>query len=423
MLRKTNSIGWIVWGLGSIYFLTEYFIRVSTGVLSPSLLKEFNTDAYSIGLLSSCFYYSYIGMQIPVGLLVDRLGVRRLLSSSTIIFGIACILFASMQSLQLGYVSRFIMGFVGAFAFVSTLKLITIYFPSNKFALLAGITQGGGMVGAIIGAAPMAYLFEWIGWRVSYIYFGIMFIILGLLMLALIRDHVTEDIETPHEIESLWLDLKIVLSSKQTWLNCLYIGLIYAPTEVFGEQWGTMFLNIAGNGVGVKQAALQVGFVFIGMAIGCPLIGYVADRLGTIKVMRICSVACLIFMGSIIYGRVLYPSLNYSTVCVLTFIYGIFAAAIIPSYALATEINPKRTAGVALGITNMLTVMIGAAFIPIIGKILDIVSKLNPVDYVGTRIHNYTIENFYIAFSILPVCSICCFILTFLIKEPLKVVK
>jgi MFS family permease len=418
MLRKTNSIGWIVWGLGSLYFLAEYFIRVSTGVLGPTLLEDFNTDAYSIGLLSSCFYYSYIGMQIPVGLLVDRLGVRKLLSASAIMFGVACILFASMQTLQLGYVSRFIMGFVGAFAFVSTLKLITVYFPYNKFSLLAGITQGCGFVGAVIGAAPMAYLFTWIGWRLSYVYFGVIFIIIGGLMLIFIRDHVNEKRETSGTATSLWSDLKIVLSSRQTWLNGLFIGLIYAPTEIFGEQWGPMFLNIAGNNIGIEKSALQTSFIFIGMAIGCPLIGYVADRIGTIKTMRFCSIVCLILMSCIIYGRLIYSSLDHVSLCMLAFTYGIFASAIIPSYTLATKVNPLRTAGIALGVTNMATVIIGAILIPTIGKLLDIVSTINPTVHIGQSIHNYTVSNFYLVFSILPICFICCFLLTFALREP-----
>lgn len=414
MKNIATSLGFIVWGLGSLFFLAEYFVRISTGVLSSDFLDEFQVKAAAVGLLSGFFYYSYISMQIPVGILVDRFGTRKLLSLSCIIFGLACFLFSTIQNLELGYLSRFIMGFVGAFAFVSTLKLITIYFPAHKFALLAGITQGGGMVGAVIGAAPMAQLFSLIGWRSAFVGFSMLFIGLGILMFLLIRDQA----QTPNATRkknSLILDLKIVLSSKQTWLNCLFIGLVYAPTEVFGEQWGTLFFHNLATNINIEKAALQGSFIFIGMAIGCPLIGYISDRLkNRVKVMRLCSLACLILLSTVIYSKhILNIQIPYAIICMMMLVYGIFASAIIPAYAIATEVNPKEVSGMALGITNMACVIIGSIFIPIVGSILDQVAK----QYGYTSGSTIPIQSFYIAFILLPISFVGCFLLTFFIQE------
>lgn len=419
MQQKSNIIGWVVWTLGSLFFLTEYFVRVSTGVLSSHLLVEFKVSATEVGLLSAYFYYAYITMQIPVGILVDRFGVRKLLSIATVIFGASCILFSTMNHIQVGYLSRFIMGVVGAFAFVGTLKLITVYFPPNKFALLSGITQSGGMVGAIIGAAPMAYLFHAIGWRASFAGFGSLFIGLGIVMYILIRDQATPVKSTKTEL-TLVADLKIVLSSPQTWLNCMFIGLMYAPTEVFGEQWGTMF-RITADHLEIEKAALQISFIFMGMTIGCPLVGLISDKMKSrTKVMRYCSALCLILIMLIIYGQSFNLTFNYATMCGIMFIYGIFNSAIIPSYAVATEIHSRRVSGIALGITNMATVVGGAIFIPIIGHILDIMLDKR-IGQNGTNV--YLTHDFQMAFIILPACFILCFILTFLIKDTKCIAK
>lgn len=415
--QQTLILGWIVWVLGSCFFLTEYFVRVSTGVLSSYLLQEFHASATAVGLLSAYFYYAYITMQIPVGILVDRFGVRNLLSLATISFGSACILFSFMTSLELGYIARFIMGLVGAFAFVGTLKLITVYFPANRFALLSGITQSLGMVGAIIGAAPMANLFDKIGWRASFTGFGTLFIGLGVVMYILIRDVQEEHHATDNKIQnSIISDLKTVVLSSQTWLNCLFIGLMYAPTEVFGEQWGTLFGSTADN-INIESAALQVSFIFMGMAIGCPLVGYISDQIQSrIKVMRICSVACFVLILFMIYSSVIGVHLNYSVMCAVMFLYGIFNSAIIPSYAVATEIHTKKVSGMALGITNMATVIGGAVFIPLIGYIIDLLNNNNHAPKVGDQLH-LTIHDFHIGFIMLPICFIICFLLTFVIKE------
>lgn len=424
MKHKTSLIGWIVWILGSCFFLTEYFVRVSTGVLSSHLFNEFHANATAIGLLSAYFYYAYISMQIPVGILVDRFGVRILLSLATILFGTSCITFSHMQSLPIGYISRFVMGLVGAFAFVGTLKLITVYFPPTKFALLSGITQSGGMLGAIIGAAPMAYLFQLIGWRLSYMCFGSLFVALGILMFILIRDAPQKTTNSNHINSSIYNDLRIVLSSPQTWLNCIFIGLMYAPTEVFGEQWGTLF-SATSNNLNIEQAALQVSFIFIGMAIGCPLVGYISDKIKSrIKVMRISSIICLILITLIIYKSALGLNFNYTITCCILFFYGIFNSAIIPSYAVATEIHTRKVSGVALGITNMATVIGGAIFIPLIGHILDLLTKDNiPASGNELAHSHFSTQNFETAFIILPVCFILCFILTFLIKDTRCIAK
>lgn len=420
MQNKTSILGWLVWILGSMFFLTEYFVRVSTGVLSTHLFRDFNADATAVGLLSGYFYYAYITMQIPVGILVDRFGVRWLLSIATIIFGASCILFGEMNALQLGYFARAVMGFVGAFAFVGTLKLITVYFPADKFALLSGITQGSGMVGAIIGAAPMAYLFDHIGWRVSFVAFGSLFIGLGVLMAILIRDKATSsNMKANKPKTNVMHDLKIVLASKQTWLNCLFICLLYGPTEVFGEQWGTLFRATSGN-MATESAALQISFIFLGLAIGCPLLGYISDHIKSrIKVMRVSSIGCFVLIILMVYSEHLFNlQLSYPIMCFLMFLYGIFNSAIIPSYAVSTEIHTRSVSGMALGVTNMATVAGGAFFIPLIGHIVDTLSASRGLG--GVVVNNsmrYKAQDFEVGFIILPVCFILCFVLTFLIKE------
>ncbi len=422
---KTNSVGLIVWALGSLFFLCEYFVRVSTGVLSFNLMSELNIDAASIGLLSAYFYYSYITMQIPVGILIDRFGIKILLSGATIIFGLACLLFASMHSIETGYLARFIMGIVGAFAFVSTLKLIAIYFPLNYFARLAGITQAGGMLGAVIGTAPMAYLFTIITWRYAFILFAIIFIIFGILMWLLITDqqlinHNNQDQtikQNNNDYSNIISKLKIILQSKQIWFNCCFIGLMYAPTEIFGEEWGVLFCSINNVNLSFAKSSLVVSFIFIGMTIGCPIIGYVCDYFNSrIKVMRYCSIIAFMLMTILIYGKsITTHNISFTMQCILMFIYGIAASGIIPSYAIASKIHHHKLAGISLGVTNMASVIIGAIFIPIVGLILDYHTKSNTL--ITSHHSQYNISDFNTAFILLPICFLICFVLTYFIDE------
>src|SRR5688572_11451641 len=145
-IMRAKSYPWIVWGLAAAFFFSEYFARVAPGVMVPDLMRDFKVTALTLGSLSAFFYYAYVGMQVPVGILVDRFGPHRLLTVATVLCSAGCLLFASAQSVSLAEAGRFLMGFGASFAFVGTLKLAAVWFPASQFGLLAGLTQALGML-------------------------------------------------------------------------------------------------------------------------------------------------------------------------------------------------------------------------------------------------------------------------------------
>ncbi len=411
---KMKYLPFVVWLFGSMFFLVDYIVRVSPSVLTPTLMTQFHADAFAIGGFAGFFYYAYISMQIPVGVLVDRFGPKKLLVISTAICAISTFMFASMDSLIFGYISRLLLGFGAAFAFVGTLKLISLWFSAKRFALLAGITQALGMVGATIGQGPMATLYQNFGWRSCMYGLAIFFVILCLLILFIVRDanpyleHT--DINTKENLK-IFPSLCFVLKSKQTWLNCFYIGLLYGPTTCFGEQWGASFLAQS-QGISIEQAGHQTGILFIGLAVGCPILGYISDILKRrLIVMRASALVCLITLFLIIY----IPNndfVHYGAPTIL-FIFGFFNSGIVISYALAAEINRRQYTGMALGLTNMLTIIIGAVMIPIVGFILD--HLWNGI--ITNGVHTFAVPDYQLAFIALPIGLIIAFLITFFQRE------
>ena len=169
---------WIIWGLGAAFFLFEYVVRVSPSVMAPWLIQDFHTNALGVGTLSGLYYYPYIFMQLPVGALVDRYGSHRLLTLMTALCALACVMFAQASTLWLAGLARMLIGFATAFAFVGALKLVTLWFPIEKFALLAGCTQALGMLGGAIGEAPMSYVVRELGWQQATMWCSLLFLIL-----------------------------------------------------------------------------------------------------------------------------------------------------------------------------------------------------------------------------------------------------
>lgn len=420
LVKKLVLRSWIIWLLGSLFFLIDYFLRTSPSIMVHTLERAFHVNAFQLGLLSSMFFIAYVAMQIPVGALIDKFGPRKLFIAAVLICAIGCVIFGTTHSFAMLYVGRFCIGFGGAFSFIGTLTLIRHWFPDKHFAILAGATQGLGMLGAYIGGAPLAAVFHTLGWRETLIYTAIAFVILLILIVLFVKDFPDEHAEhyahKRMKKMSIWQDLLTILKNKQAWLNGVYIGMLYGPTIVFAVQWGTSYTAQAYHRSTIMAAA-EVGIVFIGLTVGCPIIGWLSDATrNRLLWMRICALMCLISISLLIYGTKL-PQCAWcgssTGIMTLAFIYGMFNSGIIPSYALGSEIAPPEYTGMALGFANFASLIIGAILVPIVGYILDIL-------WTGQIHHghpHYLTTHYQLAFITLPCCFIIALIMTFLIKE------
>lgn len=430
MLKKScrSSIAstYWVWFLGAFFFFVDYVLRVSPSILTPTLMQQFQTSAFTIGGFSAFFYYAYISMQIPVGILVDRFGPARLLMLSAFICAGSTYLFASMTNIPSGLISRLLMGFGASFAFVGTLKLVSLRFQANQFAFFAGLTQAMGMLGAMVGQGPMGYIYQSLGWRTSLYGLSILFIVLAFLMIIFLDDkpanslHRSSDsLDDPnHTSPSLpqWDSLKTILTDRQIWLNCLFIGLLYAPSACFGEQWGASFLSLS-QGISIEAAGQETGMMFIGLAIGCPCLGWLSDRLGRrLFVMRLSAAACFILLISILYASSIpgMPILTPKCYTILLFIYGFFNGGIVISYALASETSPPKLTGITLGIVNMASVIVGALLIPFVGFILDCLWE----GQISNSLRLFELKDYQLAFAPLPLGFLIALAISVFQREP-----
>ena len=177
---------WVIWGLGALFFFIGYVPRVITGVITPHLMQDFAVMAGAIGTLTSFYFYPYVFMQIPVGLLVDRFGPRILLTIMIALSALSCLLFSRAVDIHLAQVSRLLLGFSAAFAFVGALKLAAEWFPPARIGLLTGLTQSLGMLGAVIGEHPTAVTVAALGWRGTLMLVSIILFILAGLVFVIV---------------------------------------------------------------------------------------------------------------------------------------------------------------------------------------------------------------------------------------------
>jgi MFS family permease len=157
-------IGWWICGLGALFYSYEYLLRIAPSAMENSLRAHFNLSATGFGMVSSIYYLAYVPMQLPVGVLLDRYGPRRLLTLACLICVVGTFIYTSTHVDWIAAIGRFLVGFGSAFAFVGVLKLATIWLPENRLAMVAGITSALGTVGAMLGDNFLSVFVDKLGW-------------------------------------------------------------------------------------------------------------------------------------------------------------------------------------------------------------------------------------------------------------------
>lgn len=417
-LSKTETTGrknylafaWLVWGLAAAFYFSDYMARVAPGVMHKYLQMDFGINEAGFGILTASFYIPYILMQIPVGLTVDRISIRWLLTIMSLVTAFGCCVFGLASGLMTASVGRMLIGFSAAFAFVCSLRLATSWFPPTMLGLLAGLTQSLGMLGAAAGEAPVSLLVSTLGWRHSMLVIAFLFISLAGLLYQFIQDKPGEHRSEvkAHENISIFQSLKIILSCRQTWLNALYAGFLFGPTAVIGEAIGPAYLQF-GRGLGAHEAAFATGLIFIGWGISGPVSGWLSDRMGKRKPIMILSGLCgLIFTSLFVF----LPNLSQTSAYLIFFVFGLTNTGVAIAYAVSTEIHDRKVVGTSIAFTNMISIFVGASFQPLVGRLVDAVA--GPRAY---HVESLLLSDFQAGLKLLPLCSLIALLLAFTVKE------
>jgi sugar phosphate permease len=417
--KKYHFMAWLICTLGAVYYSYEYFLRISPSVMEPALRQHFKLTATDFGLLSAFYYYAYVPMQIPVGVMMDRFGPRRLITVACLICVIGTFLFANTQLFAISALGRFFVGLGSAFAFVGVLKLATIWLPENKLGMVAGMATALGTIGAMIGDNLLGGMVGKLGWQQTINFTGFFGIGLVFVLWFGIRDQKKYQrySGTINSFRKNIAELKAIIRNKQIWINGMYGCLVYLPTTVFAELWGIPYLTHA-HGLSHESADFANSILFLGFTIGAPTVGYISDKIGLRKLpMFIGATGAAIVMLMILY----LPNITPLTLNILMFLLGLLYSVQAIVFAVGRELSPKEAAGTAIAMTNMI-VMIGAMFLqPLVGKILDwslyqrTGGALSSIQS-GTM-HLYTAYDYKIALSIIPIGIIIAAFLTFFLRE------
>jgi MFS family permease len=395
---KNPFRAWTIWFLSAFFMFYKYALEVSPSVMTSTLMKTFNIDGTALGNLAACYFYAYLLLQIPAGLLLDKFGPRKTTTIAITVCAIGSFVFASADTIFMAGFGRFLTGAGAAFAAVNCLKLIANWFPLRHFAFMTGLMMTIAMLGAVGGQAPLAAFIDKMAWRTAISSIGYLGLALAFIFFIVVRDKSDQQAKDLHIAPvktPLFKSLKGILKNGQSWWLSIYSGFAFAPVMVFGGLWGVSFISSAFQ-LSHNISAQMVSLIFIGFAIGAPVLGWLSDKVGSRKaIMFWGTIVGLVCISSVIYV----PNLALFSLAFLLMLFGFSISSFLLCFTMIKEIHTPILAATAIGFMNAFDALLGALSDPLTGKFLDLTWDGTIVD--GVRA--FSIDAYKQAFLTIPV--------------------
>jgi MFS family permease len=413
-------LAWSVWGIAAAFYLTGFYQRVSPAVMTGELMRAFAIGAKDLGNLSAFYFYAYVAMQIPTGVLVDSWGARRLLIAGSVSAAAGTVLFAATDNYVLACAGRAIVGGATAVGWLVLLKLATHWFPARRFAMLSGLGLLFGNLGALGAQVPLRLAIEHFGWRIVVLGSAAAILAVCVLAWALVHNDPTDrqfasfappalqQRERP-TIAGVLSGFRQIFRYRNTWLIFFAQGGIVGPILAFTGLWGAPFLKVR-YALPPAKAAAVCSVMIVCWALASPLSGAISDRIGRRKPIY--------WMGSMIatlgWLMMFYaPGLPLTAFVGVAAITSLASGAVVLGFAYAKESVPVQFLGTISGAINIGN-MIGPTLLqPGIGRILD--QQWSGQIAAGVRV--YGVDNFQAAFLLIAAWSVAACLLIGLTRE------
>lgn len=389
-LKTINTYRWIVWGILVVIYFIAFFHRLSVGVITKELNNSFGMNATQIANLGAMYFYSYIIMQIPTGILVDNYGPKKTVTIGTLVASLGSILFALSQNIPMAYMGRLLVGLGVSVVFLCILKIQANWFPADKFATMSGLTSFIGSMGGLLAQTPLIALIGLIGWRNSFLTMGIVTFILAILVVFFVKNTPREmgfqevnpqNLTSPGEKQRIIPQLIEVIKNPKVWFPAFVFGGINGGFLVFTGTFGVSYITSV-YGLSNTYAANLIVISLLLAGIACLLVGGISDKLNSRKlpliiltIISVISWSVLVFIKPPIYLMV-----------ILVGLIGVTSSVGVICWTLGKEVSNPKLSGMAMSIVNVFGFIFTAVLMIICGYIIDknIENGLSP-DIVYSR--------------------------------------
>ena len=360
-MSTSRMMAWLIWLLASVFYAYQYILRVMPNIMLIDIMQQFNIDAAVFGQFSGIYYIGYSLMHLPIGIMLDRHGPKKVMTGCILltVIGLSPIIFADQWIYPL--LGRFLIGIGSSAAILSTFKIIRMTFSEKLFPRMLSISVTIGLIGAIYGGGPVNYLADLFGYKVVVQIVAIM----GLL-LAMITYVIVPEISSNHK-GTMFADIKTVFTNKSVVLLCLFSGLMVGPLEGFADVWGSAFFTQV-YGFDGKMASYLPSMIFIGMCFGSPILNFIAEKTHNYLAVVVGSGIVM----AIIFMLLVTQLLTQHSITISFILVGVCCAYQILAIYKASTYVPEHVTGLTTAVANMIIMLFGYIFHTIIGLTINL---------------------------------------------------
>jgi predicted MFS family arabinose efflux permease len=356
----SRSVALFIWLVASVFYAWQYVLRVMPGIMMVDITRQFHIDAVIFGQFSGVYYIGYSLMHIPIGIMLDRFGPRKVMTGCILltVIGLLPILFA--ENWIYPVLGRALIGMGSSAAILGTFKIIRMAYSEKHFTRMLGLSVTIGLLGAIYGGGPVAYLSLTLGYKMVVEIFACFGVVLALITWCIVPEMARI------EYGSIFSNMKEVITNRRVVLLCLFAGFMVGPLEGFADVWGAGFLKQV-YGFDTKLASYIPSMIFFGMCFGAPVLSYVAEKSGNyLAVTAASGVVMMLGFIALVAGV-----LTESTMIVAFIIVGVCSAYQILAIYKASTWVPEHVVGLTTAVANMIIMSFGYAFHTIIGIVVN----------------------------------------------------
>jgi len=359
---------WVILGVSLLGFMQAHIHRVGFAPLIPIFMQDLGISYAAAAAIMTAYFWTYTVVQLPVGVLTDRLGPRRMMLVFLAVLGAGVLAFPLSGSYAQSLVTRGIIGLGAAGIWLPGLRLIHEWFPSQERGRATGLLSAGGGVGGTLALMLLPVLAGRFGWRWGYAATLVPLLAALVLIYAFVRPGPLAEARSGAASRSATAALRHVAGTRALWAINVAVFFSYGAFIAL-VTFLPSFLQRQ-EGLSPGRAGFVTGLVAAGTVISWPLAGFVSDRLGRRKLIYLssqilCVAACVAF-------ALLVPGRGVGAAAAAALFTGFVLGGMVTPFVMVVELFPADLIGTASGVVNTFC-FIGSLLIPVlVGKILDV---------------------------------------------------
>ncbi len=395
--RKRSFMPYLLWLIPVLFFAYQFILRLWPSLMMQTVMQKFAIDATAYGVLASVYYYGYAGMQIPLAIMIDKYGVRKVLSICAFLCGVATYMFSLTDNWHAALLCRFVIGGCSAVAFLSISKIAAQLFPKSQYSRMVAFSFTIGLVGAIYGGKPINLMVTEFGWKQVSIALALVSLLIAFFAFLLLPKSTAKANAVKEEKLTL-AGFKTLLSSPSIWLLGLVNFLLVGSLEGFADVWGVSYAMNA-YGLSKNDAAKLLSFVYVGMLFGGPLLAIVSRYIGAELTISCCGFG----MAALFMHLLTIPmSYDWHYMAAILFSIGVLCCYQVIVFAAGSEMVSLSLLSVIVAFLQCVNMMGGSFFHTVIGSLMDVFWQGEMAD--GIRV--YTLASYNKALLVIPTCAV-----------------